>query len=70
MVKLRVSQFEFKKFLDAQIDFQVSAREVLEASGRPCDRCKNSDVEIYKKKKGEKDVYITMSVKRGFLKEK
>lgn len=41
---LRVSQYEFKKFIDFKKDGKLSARDVIEASSKPCECCKNSSV--------------------------
>lgn len=61
MIKLRVSQFEFKKFVDAKLDLGLSAREFLEYSGKPCTHCVDSEVIAYNKKD------IEVKVKRGIL---
>jgi hypothetical protein len=57
----RVSQFEFKRFIDAKQDLDLDARTFLEYVGSPCEACKNLDVFVYKDNKPEK-------IRRGFLK--
>lgn len=61
MIRIRVSQFEFKKFVDAKLDLGLGAREFLEYSGKPCNHCVNTEVIIYNKKDQE------IKIKRGVL---
>lgn len=58
---MRVSQFEFKRFIDAKIDDGVSARKLIEQSSKPCYHCENTNVTFINKD----DEYV--KVKRGFL---
>lgn len=60
-IYLRVSQFEFKKFIDAKLDLGLSAREFLEYSGKPCEHCINTEVLVYDKDDN------AIKVKRGIL---
>lgn len=64
IIKIRVSQTEMKKFIDAKEDLGLSAREVLEYSGQPCECCKNTNVIIYNKHDE------AVEIKRGILKRR
>lgn len=58
---LRVNTYEFKKFIDYKEDNQLSARDVIEASSKPCSCCRDSMVIIHNKKDQ------SIEVKRGLL---
>lgn len=60
-INIRLSPTEYKKFIDAKMDYGLSERDLLEISGRPCDCCKNTDVISYDK--NDDPIYI----KRGIL---
>lgn len=64
MIRLRVSQFEIKKIIDANLDLELSAREFLEIAGRPCEKCKGIEITFIcdNGKEGK--------IAKGFLKEK
>lgn len=54
-----------KKFIDLKLDLKLSAREVLEITGRPCSRCKGVEIVVTSNKNGKEAI-----IKKGFLKEK
>lgn len=64
-ITVNVSPFEFKTFKKMKEDFNLSAREVLEYSGCPCDRCKNTFIIAYHKITGEE-----IKIPRGILSKK
>jgi hypothetical protein len=41
-----LSQYEMRKFIDAKIDQNLTARQVIEISSRPCDCCKGKIISI------------------------
>lgn len=49
-IKIRVNHFEAKKFIDMKIDSELSAREVLQISSKPCENCKGICVHSFNKK--------------------
>lgn len=51
-IVVRVSQFEFKKFKELKEKHGLSAREVLEFSCCPCEKC-NPNIITYDKETGE-----------------
>lgn len=61
---LRVSQYEFKKFIDFKLDSRLSARDVIEATGQPCQCCKGSSVIAYNNRDE------SVEIKRGLLTKK
>lgn len=61
---IRVSQYEFKRFIDAKLDSGISARKLIEQSSKPCFHCENTNVTFINK--DDEDV----TVKRGFLYKK
>ena len=63
-LQIRVSQSEYKKFIDAKLDLGLSTREVLEFSGRPCDCCRDTEVLVFNKKDSP------VKIKRGILHNK
>lgn len=60
-IVIRVSQFEFKKFKELKKNHNLSAREVLEYSGCPCEKC-NPNIIAYDKESGEE-----IKIPRGIL---
>lgn len=48
-LKLNVSPYEMRKIIDAKIDGNLTTKQVLEASSRPCDCCKNNIISIQNK---------------------
>lgn len=63
-IHFRVTQFEFKRFIDARLDNGVSARQLIEYSSKPCYHCIGTEVKFVNK--DDEDV----TVKRGFLYKK
>lgn len=60
-IYLRLTESEYKKFIDAKEKYGLSEREILELSGKPCECCKNTEVISYNK--NDDPIYI----KRGIL---
>lgn len=42
LIQIRVSAQEFKRFVDAKIDYGKSTRELLEEGNIPCHPCKTN----------------------------
>ncbi len=63
-IRIRVSQFEIKKFIDAKLDHGFSARKVLENSGNPCSHCTGTEVIVFDKDNN------SVKIKKGILKKK
>lgn len=64
-IVVRVSQFEFKRFKELKDKHNLSAREVLEYSGCPCERCKNTFAIAFDKITGEE-----IKIPKGILSKK
>ena len=61
-IYLRVSPFEEKQFRRLKEEHGLSARQVLELSGCPCDKCKGVNVITYDRVNGE-----PIEIPRGIL---
>lgn len=61
-LRIRVSQWEFKQFIDAKEELGLSERQVIENSNRPCECCKGIEVTLMNKKKTK-----TITIKKGLL---
>lgn len=60
-ITINVTPFEFKKFKEFKTNHNLSAREVLEHSGCPCEKC-TPFITVFDKETGEE-----IKIPRGIL---
>lgn len=63
-IGIRVNSRTFKKIIDLFSDHNLSAKTILEASGRPCDKCKDIHVVVFNSDGAE------IKIPRGILTKK
>lgn len=64
-IVVRVTPFEYKQFVKLKKDHGLSARDVLELTSCPCDKCRGTNVTAYDRETGDE-----IKVPRAILSKK